>query len=76
MQLFLGVLTQDTRVQSTNHPTSKLLERAVLTLMGMVKERIVETGYHKKILRILRQDSYTNSLIQIYQFSQILRKFW
>ena len=27
MQLFLGVMTKDTRVQSTNHPTSKLLER-------------------------------------------------
>ena len=76
MQLFLGVMTKDTRVQSTNHPTSKLLEKVVVTLMGMVKERLVKTTYHTKILRLLRQDSYTNSLIQIYQLSQILRKFW
>ena len=48
MQLFLGVMPKDTRVQSTNHPTSKILERVVVILMGMVKERIVETTYHKK----------------------------
>ena len=65
MQLFLGVMTKDTRVRSTNHPTSKLLERVVVTLMGMVKEKIVETTYHTKILRMLRQDSSTNFLIQI-----------
>ena len=74
--VLLGVMTKDTRVQSTNHPTSKLLERVVVTLMGVVKEKIVETTYHTKILRMLRQDSSTNSLIQIYQLSQILRKFW
>ena len=64
MQLFLGVMTKDTRVQSTNHPTSKLLERVVLILMEMVKERIVETTYHTKILRMLRQDSSTNLTTQ------------
>jgi len=76
MQLFLGVMTKDTRVRSTNHPTSKLLERVVEILMEMVKERIVETTYHTKILGMLRQDSFIDSLIQIYQLSQILRIFW
>ena len=61
MQLFLEVMTKDTRVQSTNHPTSKLLERVVVTLMGMVKGRIVETTFHTKILDTLKQDSSTNS---------------
>ena len=56
--------------------TSKRQERVVEILMGMVKEKIVETTYHTKILRMLRQDSSTNFLIQIYQLSQILRKFW
>ena len=59
MQLFLGVMTKDTRVRSTNHPTSKLLERVVEILMEMVKERIVETTYHTKILGMLRQDFST-----------------
>jgi len=76
MQLFLGVMTKDTRVQSTNHPTLKLLERVGEILMEMVKERIVGITYHIKILRMLRQDSSTNFLIQIYQLSQILRIFW
>jgi len=76
MQLFLGVMTKDTRVQSTNHPTLKLLVRVVVILMEMVKGRIVETTFHTKILETLKQDFSTNSLIQIYQFSQILRKFW
>jgi len=62
--------------QSTNHPTSKFLVRVVGTLMEMVKGRIVETTFHTKILETLKQDFSTNSLIQIYQLSQILRKFW
>ena len=33
--------------------------------MGMVKERIVETTYHTKILRMLRQDFSTNSTAQM-----------
>ncbi len=52
MQLFLGVMTKDTRVRSTNHPTSKFLERVVVTHIGMVKEKILETTYHTKILRM------------------------
>ena len=32
-------MTKDTRVQSTNHPTSKLLERVVGILMEMVKDK-------------------------------------
>ena len=64
MQLFLGVMTKDTRVQFPNNPTSKLLERLVVTIVGMVKERIVETTYHTKILRMLRQDSSTNLTAQ------------
>ena len=32
--------------------------------MGMVKEKIVETTYHTKILRMLRQDSCINLTAQ------------
>ena len=64
MPLFLGVMTKDTREQFTNHPTSKLLERVVETLMGMVKEKIVETTFHTKILRMLRQDSFIDLTTQ------------
>ena len=39
MQLFLGVMTKDTRVRSTNHPTSKLLERVVVTPHGDGKRK-------------------------------------
>ena len=60
MPLFLGVMTNFIREQFTNHPTSKLLERVVETLMGMVKEKIVETTFHTKILEMLRQDSCIN----------------
>ena len=64
MQLFHGVMTKDTRVQSTNHPTSKRQERVVVTLMGMVKEKIVETIFPTKILGILRQDSFIDLTTQ------------
>ena len=64
MQLFLGVMTKDTRVRSTNHPTLKLLERVVVTLMEMVKEKIVETTFPTKILRMLRQDSFIDLTAQ------------
>ena len=64
MQLFLGVMTKDTRVRSTNHPTLKLLERVGEILMGMVKEKIVETTFPTKILRMLRQDSFIDLTAQ------------
>ena len=57
-------MTKDTRVRSTNHPTSKLLERVGGILMGMVKERIVGITYHTKILRMLRQDSFIDLTAQ------------
>ena len=39
MQLFLGVMTKDTRIQSTNHPTSKIVERVLVILMGNGKRK-------------------------------------
>ena len=39
MQLFHGVMTKDTRVRSTNHPTSKFLERVVVTPHGDGKRK-------------------------------------
>lgn len=56
MPLFLGVMIQDMREQSTNHPTSKLLERVEVILMVLGKEKLVETTFHEKILRMLKQD--------------------
>ena len=61
MPLFLGVMTKDTKGQSTNHPISKFLVRVVGTLMVMVVGREVETTFHTKILDTLKQDSSTNS---------------
>ena len=43
MQLFLGVMTKDIRELFTDRQTSKRQERVVVTLMEMVKGRIVET---------------------------------
>ena len=56
MPLFLSVMIQDIREQSTNHPTSKLLERVEVILMVLGKEKLVETTFHEKILRMLKQD--------------------
>jgi len=53
MQLFLGVMTKDTRVQSTNHPTSKLLERVVVTLMGNDSKEVNSTAQMDKKVRII-----------------------
>ena len=54
----------DTREQFTDLQTSKRHEKVVLTLMGMVKERIVGITYHTKILRMLRQDSFIDLTAQ------------
>ena len=62
MQLFLSVMTKDTRVQSTNHPILKLLERVVGIFTELEqKGRVVETTFHTKILDTLKQDSSTNT---------------
>ena len=64
MPLFLGVIIQDMREQSTNHLTSKLLVKVVGILMVLVKEKIVETIFPTKILGILRQDSFIDLTAQ------------
>jgi len=49
-----------------------------ISLKCAIKSRSIRTctTYHTKILRMLRQDSFIDALIQIYQLSQILRIFW
>ena len=59
MRSFLGVMTKDIREQSINHPTSKLQERVVVTLMEMGEGRVVEDTSLTKILEMLRQDFST-----------------
>ena len=64
MPLFLGVMTKDIKEPFTDRQTSKRQERVVEILMGMVKEKIVETTFPTKILRMLRQDSFIDLTAQ------------
>ena len=56
MPLFLGVMIQDMREQSTNLPISKLLVRVVVIVMVVVKEKLVGNTTLVKILGISKQD--------------------
>ena len=49
-------MIKDTRIQSTNRLTSKLLVKVALFHIVLVKEKIVAIRFITKIIGILRQD--------------------